>query len=126
MHPLKSFFVVLAAVVACRSVGAQPCEGITPVTGEAITLELVTSSLLDPVDATAPPGDTGRLFVVEQRGRIRIIDLADDTLKATPFLDISGRISCCGERGLLGLTFHPELTADRRFHRAFLSLGARN
>lgn len=107
---------LLAAFCLCRSAGAQPCEGVPAVAGEAITLELVTSSLQDPVDATAPPGDTGRLFVVEQRGRIRVIDLADDSLAPTPFLDISSKVSCCGERGLLGLAFHPDYAANGFFY----------
>lgn len=58
----------------------------------------------DPV-AMAHAGDD-RLFVVERGGRIRIIS-APGTIEATPFLDISAGISSGGERGLLGLAFHP-------------------
>ncbi|MFM8432997.1 MAG: PQQ-dependent sugar dehydrogenase, partial [Bacteroidota bacterium] len=46
----------------------------------------------------------GRLFIVEQPGRIRIID-SNGVLQATPFLDISSRVLYGGERGLLGLAF---------------------
>jgi glucose/arabinose dehydrogenase len=52
-----------------------------------------------------PPDGTGRLFVVEQGGRIRIV--RDGRLVDAPFLDISGRLSTGGERGLLGLAFPP-------------------
>jgi len=54
---------------------------------------------------TAPPGDTTRLFVVEQTGRIRI--LADGKLRAEPFLDLRDKVRSGGERGLLSVAFHP-------------------
>ena len=49
---------------------------------------------------------------MEQGGRIRIVK--DGTLQPAPFLDISDRISSGGERGLLGLAFHPGFPADPR------------
>src|SRR5262245_36651220 len=62
------------------------------------------SSPLAIVDA----GDgSGRLFIVEQGGQIRI--WKNGALLATPFLTIpAAKIACCGERGLLGLAFHPD------------------
>jgi glucose/arabinose dehydrogenase len=56
---------------------------------------------------------SGRLFVVEQAGRIRVVK--DGTLVEKPFLDITGRIASGGERGLLGLAFHPDYPTDPRF-----------
>jgi len=53
-----------------------------------------------------------RLFVVEQGGRIWVLHSAGRTL----FLDISSRVACCGERGLLGLAFHPKYAANRLFY----------
>ncbi len=71
-----------------------------------IALEEVASGLADPV-ALANAGDA-RLFVVEQRGRIRLIDGAG-MLRPTPFLDIVDRVKLGGsEEGLLGLAFHPD------------------
>ena len=55
-----------------------------------------------------------RLFVVEQSGRIRIVK--GGQLLATPFLDLSSRISSGGERGLLGLAFHPQYAQNGRFY----------
>jgi glucose/arabinose dehydrogenase len=57
---------------------------------------------------------SGRLFVVEQSGRIRIIK--GSTLLPTPFLDLRSKVSCCGERGLLGLAFHPNFKSNRKFY----------
>jgi glucose/arabinose dehydrogenase len=68
----------------------------------------VASGLDLPVFATAPRGDTGRLFIVEQQtGNIRILDLATGQLLPTPFLTITD-LSDGNEQGLLGLAFHPQ------------------
>ena len=53
----------------------------------------------------------GRLFVAEQAGRLRIIQ--DGRLLETPFLDIAGRVNSNGERGLLGVAFDPNFSANR-------------
>jgi glucose/arabinose dehydrogenase len=67
--------------------------------------------------ATSPPGDE-RLFVIEQRGAIRIFQ-PDETLLPDPFLDLSGDaggpVLAGGEQGLLGLAFHPQYAANGQF-----------
>ena len=68
-----------------------------------------------PLFLTAPPGDSSRLFVVEQGGQIRIIDLTTRTVKPIPFLDLSAEVSFVGEEGLLGLAFDPNYAASGRF-----------
>jgi glucose/arabinose dehydrogenase len=62
--------------------------------------------------ASAGNGD-GRLFVVEKGGRVRI--LRSGQILPAPFLDIGGIISSSGERGLLGLAFHPQFASNRYF-----------
>ena len=90
------------------------CGAGTPVPGTpALATALVVRGLSGPLDLQVAPGDRSRLFVVEQPGRIRVI--RDGVLVATPFLDISGRISSGGERGLLGLAFHPGYAQNGRF-----------
>ena len=72
-----------------------------------------------PLDVTNAGDGSGRLFVAEQAGRIRIVK--DGALVERPFLDITGRIASGGERGLLGLAFHPDYPTDpallRGLHR---------
>ena len=65
-----------------------------------------------PLFLTASPDDTNRLFVVEQDGRILIVK--GDRVLTTPFLDISKKLSTGGERGLLGLAFHPHFSSNGR------------
>jgi glucose/arabinose dehydrogenase len=78
-----------------------------------LSLGPVVSGLASVVDIQQPPDGTGRLFLVEQGGRIRV--WTDTQLLATPFLDLSGRISTGGEQGLLGLAFDPAYAANGRF-----------
>ena len=90
------------------------CAAGAPVAGiPALTARLVASGFRNPLDLQAVPGDRERLYVVEQGGRIRVV--RNGQLQAAPFLDISGRVSSGGERGLLGLAFHPQFAANRRF-----------
>ena len=65
-----------------------------------------------PVFLTPSPDDTNRLFVVEQDGRILIVK--GDMVLPTPFLDIASKLSTGGERGLLGLAFHPHFSSNGR------------
>ena len=90
------------------------CAAGAPVAGiPSLTARLVASGLRNPLDLQAAPADRERLYVVEQGGRIRVI--RGGQVQATPFLDVSGRISSGGERGLLGLAFHPQFATSRRF-----------
>ena len=80
---------------------------------QPLRLVPVASGFDLPLFVTFAPGDPSRLFVVEQGGLIRVV--RDGALLATPFVDLANRISCCGERGLLGLAFHPDYADNGRF-----------
>jgi glucose/arabinose dehydrogenase len=67
-----------------------------------------------PVYVTSPPGDTRRLYVVEQGGTIRLV--LDGRVVAKPFLDISGLVTAGGEQGLLSMAFPPDYARSRRFY----------
>lgn len=76
----------------------------------------VASGLNRPIYVTAPSGDS-RLFIMEQRGVIKI--LQNGNVLATPFLDIDTKvtnISGNDERGLLGLVFHPDYATNGYFY----------
>jgi glucose/arabinose dehydrogenase len=81
--------------------------------GAGIALDVVAEGLDAPVDIATAGDGSGRIFVVEQTGAIRIVKA--DHLQPTPFLAIADRVAAGGERGLLGLAFHPDYPADPRF-----------
>jgi glucose/arabinose dehydrogenase len=78
-----------------------------------LALHLIAGSLSEPVYVTASPGDTSRIFIVEQTGTIRVV--LHDSLLATPFLDVGSRISVADERGLLSVAFDPGYASNGRF-----------
>jgi glucose/arabinose dehydrogenase len=84
---------------------------VAPLTG--VRVEPVVSGLTDPIGITNAGDGSGRLFVNERGGRIRIVD-ADGSLRERDFVDLSGRLEAGGERGLLGVAFHPDFAANGR------------
>jgi glucose/arabinose dehydrogenase len=100
-----------ASATAGSSATAASTQTVAPTLPALhIALTQVVAGLDNPV-AISSAGD-GRIFVVEQTGKIAIVQ--GGSIVAT-FLDISSRISCCGERGLLGLAFHPMYATNGRF-----------
>jgi len=79
-----------------------------------VSLTRVFSGLSDPLFMTQPPDATNRHFIVEQGGRIKVA--INGTIQGTPFLDVSSQIVAGGERGLLGLAFHPQYASNRVFY----------
>jgi len=102
--------VVVAAIPSEKAVG----QGF-------LQIELVASGLTAPTAGTNAGDGSGRLFIADQPGQIRIID-STPALLATPFLDLSGSIVPLGafgdfdERGLLGLAFHTNYAVNGKFY----------
>ena len=84
-----------------------------------LALQEVVSGLSAPLFLTAPAGDP-RLFIVEQAGSIRIVQ--NGIVLATPFLDISSRITAGGESGLLSMAFDPQYASNGFFFIYFTDL----
>ncbi len=111
---------------AAPAAWGQPSARLTAVpkgTAALVKLERVAGGLDSPLALEAAPGDrTGRLFVVERGGRIRI--LRGGRVEPEPFLDLRKRVSRNhDERGLLGLAFHPDFARNRRFYVNFTDRG---
>jgi glucose/arabinose dehydrogenase len=96
-------------MVAACAPAASPA---TSPTG-SVNVAVAVGGFDSPLDVTNAGDGSGRLFVVEQAGRIRLVK--GGRLVERPFLDITGRIASGGERGLLGLAFHPDYPTDPRF-----------
>ncbi len=100
---------------APRPVAADPGEATTLVpAGVKLTFARIARGLSSPVFITHSGDNNGRLFVLEQTGRIRVI--RKGVLQSTPFLDLRSKVSTGGERGLLGLAFHPDYSWNRKFY----------
>ena len=101
---LALLLAVAASVWAVARADAQLTLGFEP----------VASGLSSPLGLVNAGDGSGRLFILEQTGRIKIYD--GTQVLATPFLDVSALVSCCGERGLLGLAFHPDYRTNGFFY----------
>ncbi|MBC6992993.1 PQQ-dependent sugar dehydrogenase [Neolewinella lacunae] len=69
-----------------------------------------------PVDVTAAGDNSDRLFIVERAGRIKVFDQTSGMVQSANYLDISARVRSGGERGLLGLAFHPDFATNGYFY----------
>jgi glucose/arabinose dehydrogenase len=112
------------AATVCRALpalllalSAQPGSADSP---QLLRAERVASGLTLPLYVAAPPGDD-RLFIVEQPGRIRIVE--DGVLLPDPFLDLTAEVVCCGGRGLLGLAFAPDYAQSGTFYVHYIAPG---
>jgi glucose/arabinose dehydrogenase len=114
LRPFLSFALCALSGAACAA-----SSSLLP--GD-LQLDLVVSGLSEPVALRHAPADA-RLFVVQQGGSIRIID--GGSLVPTPFLNVNAGaggtapplgFTSSGERGLLGLAFHPNYTANGQFY----------
>ena len=107
------------ALAGCNGSDYSGPDGGGPLPpGLTLKVTPFVSGLSSPVFMAEPLND-GRIFVVEQDGRIRVV--RNGALRLTPFLDIRGRVLCCGERGLLSVAFHPNYASNRFFYVYFTS-----
>ena len=104
------FLALVTLALACNA--QAPFGGETEVQLVEAFPELTFSR---PVDLQHAGDGSGRLFVVEQEGTIRVFENQADVAESELFLDITDRVACCGEKGLLGLAFHPDFEANGVF-----------
>jgi glucose/arabinose dehydrogenase len=120
---LLAIVVIAGAALSCDD-ATSACEdpggtGTHDTTGFQITL--IESGLERPSWVTHAPGDFDRIFVLEQwTGRILILDLSDDSLIGTPFLDVDG-LTTGHEQGLLGMAFHPDYAINGYLYVSYTS-----
>jgi glucose/arabinose dehydrogenase len=114
-----SIFLIVCAIFLAIPAQALTSHGSSRLTGSMPAgLHLVASGLTSPVHLVEAPDGSGRLFIVDQIGLIRILD-EDGELLNDPFLDVRDRMVTLSpgfdERGLLGMAFHPDYAESGRF-----------
>jgi len=103
---LRTRWTVIAILLLLVPPGASVAS--PPPSGGFVALVPLAESLAEPLGIAHAGDGSGRLFIAEHRGKIKVFD--GFQVLATPFLDTSPLIGCpsnCGDRGLLGLAFHP-------------------
>jgi glucose/arabinose dehydrogenase len=106
---------ILGTLALLFSVGAAGANAQS-----VVVLKQIASGFDSPVFVTNAHDGSGRLFVVEQTGKIKIVQ--NGVVRPTPFLDISGLVSKGTEQGLLGLAFHPSYKTNGYFFVDFTGL----
>ncbi|MDQ2853518.1 MAG: PQQ-dependent sugar dehydrogenase [Chloroflexota bacterium] len=93
----------------------RPTATPAPVVGgpNQLGVALFASGFIDPTGVTNAGDGSGRLFVIQRAGQIRVVD-ANGSVGPAPFVDLSARIKAGGEQGLLGLAFHPGFASNGR------------
>ena len=120
--PVSLFIAIIVLGLAATPTLAEPTppqaaapEASTALTNGQLRITHVTGGLSAPVGVTNAGDGTNRLFVVEQRGTVRVV--TNGVLQSGFFLDIrgaAGGFTNGGERGLLGLAFHPSFETNRK------------
>ncbi len=101
--------------ITCKYFAVAVISGLTFPSAALAQIELVpvVSGLSQPVFVGHAGDSLNRLFIVEQAGIIKVLQPGET--EPTTFLDISAKILAGGERGLLGLAFHPQYASNGRF-----------
>ncbi len=108
--------LVVGLFVVVAASGAPAKESGTD-SQAAARFRAVVSGLADPVYVTATPTEPGRLYVVEQAGRIVVVE--NGHRRPAPFLDIRSQVESGGEQGLLSMAFHPNYAEERKIYVDF-------
>lgn len=100
-----------------ESIPSLTVNWFIPSPTENLELTEIATGLSRPVAIANANDGSGRLFIIEQPGRIRIFDTTTQTLLPTPYLDIEDEVDDSGnEQGLLGLAFHPNFASNRKLY----------
>jgi glucose/arabinose dehydrogenase len=121
-----SALTLALALAACGGGGgansaASPAPTPTPQALGTLNFPVTASGFSAPLGIAHAGDGSGRLFIVEQGGKIII--LKSGAKLATPLLDISAKVSAGGERGLLGLAFPPNFAAKKHFYVNYTRAG---
>lgn len=103
-----------------RVFGTKPPASDSEPKPPPLATRRIANGLNFPVQVTHAGDGSGRIFVVEQQGRIRSIETG--SVNDQPYLDISERVSCCQEQGMLNVAFSPTFAEDRTLFVSYTNL----
>jgi glucose/arabinose dehydrogenase len=109
---LRLVLLALGALAVAGCGGGESNDG-APNAAPGYRFVQIASGLDSPVHVTAPQNQPGRLYVVEQTGRIRIVQNGRVT---GTLLDLRSQVACCGEQGLLSVAFHPRFARNGKYY----------
>ena len=117
--PLLFPSLLIFLAVACSSKDTDIDENPGTITNPDTSIQVSDAypalKFANPVDLKQAPGDSSRFFVVEQEGTIRVFQNNASVSTSSVFLDIKSKVRSGGERGLLGLAFHPDFKTNGYF-----------
>ena len=120
--------IVLAAVLALPAQEAPAPASAKPGAVPRIRLQRISPQMTfrRPVQVVFGPGDDRRMYVLEQAGRVLVVDPEDrDAKEPKVFLDIKPQVNSRGnEEGLLSLAFHPDFAKNGRFFTYYTAIDA--
>jgi glucose/arabinose dehydrogenase len=117
--------VALTVLVLLLGLSPERLAGTRTTTAQVIptpALHPIIRGLSQPLFMTHGGDGTGRLYVVEKGGTIRV--LAGNQIPATPFLDLRSLVVTQNEQGLLGLAFDPSFATNQRFYVFYAAAGS--
>ncbi|MCP4168996.1 MAG: PQQ-dependent sugar dehydrogenase, partial [Chloroflexi bacterium] len=106
--------LIIATVLTVHAGNSQDASADSSTNWPDIELVEIGNGFDKPIHITNANDGSGRLFVSEQEGLIRILE--DGVILDMPFLDIQERVSCCDERGLLAVAFPPGSSPKSHFY----------
>ena len=112
-HALLPLIFTLVACGSPQAAAGTPGTGTPDTSSPQVRLEPVVSDLAQPTSVVSADDGSGRLFITQKTGLVRVIKNGQ-TLSA-PFLDLTGAVSTSSEQGLLGIAFHPDYAQNGRF-----------
>ncbi|MEY2598358.1 MAG: hypothetical protein RLZZ244_2032 [Verrucomicrobiota bacterium] len=119
--PLASVFLATASVVSAQEGPAPVQPGGKLPNPVSIQLVKVADGLVDPIHVTSPKDGSGRLFVCERNGVVRVVK--DGKVLPKPFLDIKDKtLSSFLEEGLFAIEFHPKFKENGLFYVSYSDL----
>lgn len=114
MRALTAFGGLLVSLVLATPAMALTLGPTSSAGGSGLRAVEFAGGFEMPVHVAAPSNEATRLYVVEQRGVIRLVQ--QGVPRPAPFLDIKRLVGCCGEQGLLSVAFHPNYRSNRKFY----------